>query len=63
MTLRQLLDAINRMQAPMTLKSVDAPNGLSSPTSVRALDWLNFLLAALQTAFGPFLTIALADRG
>jgi MFS family permease len=27
------------------------------------LDWLNFLLAALQTAFGPFLAVSLADRG
>jgi len=27
------------------------------------LDWLNLLLAALQAAFGPFLAVALADRG
>jgi MFS family permease len=31
--------------------------------SLRALDWLNFFLAALQSGFGPFVAIHLADRG
>src|SRR5206468_817429 len=31
--------------------------------SLRALDWLNFFLAALLMAFGPFLASSLSDRG
>jgi len=31
--------------------------------SLRALDWLNFLLAALLMGFGPFIGLYLADRG
>src|SRR5258708_31294217 len=31
--------------------------------SLRALDRLNFFLAALQSGFGPFAAIHLADRG
>ena len=32
----------------------------ASPTALRALDWLNFLLADVQTGVGPFLAIYLA---
>jgi len=37
----------------------------TSPTveSLRALDWLNFLLAALLMGFGPFAGLYLADQG
>jgi len=34
-----------------------------SAQSLRALDWLNFLLAALLMGFGPFVGLHLADRG
>jgi MFS family permease len=36
---------------------------LPSRESLRALDWLNFLLAALLMGFGPFLGLHLADHG
>jgi MFS family permease len=31
--------------------------------SLRALDWLNFFLAALLTGFGPFVAVHLAENG
>lgn len=31
--------------------------------SLKALDWLNFFLAALLTGFGPFVTVHLAENG
>jgi MFS family permease len=31
--------------------------------SLKALDWLNFFLAALLTGFGPFVTVHLAESG
>jgi hypothetical protein len=34
-----------------------------SVESLRALDRLNFLLAALLIGFGPFVDLYLADRG
>src|ERR1700690_2334979 len=36
---------------------------LPSGTSLRGLDWLNFLLADVQTGVGPFLAIYLAGYG
>ena len=51
------------MQATLTPESVSARDDVPSHTNRHALDWLNFLLAALQTAFGPFLAVSLADRG
>jgi MFS family permease len=46
---------------------VDAPASNSplrpSPGSLRGLDWLNFLLADVQTGVGPFLAIYLATYG
>ena len=32
-------------------------------SNLRALDWLNAVLVAAQTAFGPFLAAALSERG
>jgi MFS family permease len=43
-----------------------SPNAAAKPPSVeslRALDWLNFLLAALLMGFGPFVGLHLADQG
>ena len=40
-----------------------APIALPPLDSLRALDRLNFFLAALQSGFGPFVAIHLADRG
>ena len=34
-----------------------------SPGTLRGLDWLNFLLADVQTGVGPFLAIALMIGG
>jgi hypothetical protein len=31
--------------------------------SLKALDWLNFFLAALLTGFGPFVAVHLAENG
>ena len=39
--------------------AVAAPSG----ASLLALDWLNFLMAALLMGFGPFVSLHLADRG
>lgn len=33
---------------------------MASPRSLRALDWLNFFLADVQTGVGPFLAVYLA---
>jgi MFS family permease len=40
-----------------------ASDALPPSDSLRALDRLNFFLAALQSGFGPFVAIYLADRG
>jgi MFS family permease len=45
---------------------VDPPNAATTPPSVeslRALDWLNLLLAALLMGFGPFVGLYLASQG
>jgi MFS family permease len=42
------------------IKTRDAQRPIES---LRALDWLNFFLAALLTGFGPFLASSLSDRG
>ena len=44
-------------------KVLTAPIALPPFNSLRALDRLNFFLAALQSGFGPFVAIHLADRG
>jgi hypothetical protein len=42
-----------------TLATAGAPSG----RTLRALDWLNFLLADVQSGVGPFLAIYLAGYG
>ncbi|HWE15764.1 MAG TPA: MFS transporter [Hyphomicrobiaceae bacterium] len=45
---------------------VGTPNATHTPphaASLRALDWLNFFLAALLMGFGPFVGLYLAERG
>src|SRR6202142_2247433 len=42
---------------------VTAPTRAPSRGSLRALDWLNFFLADVQTGVGPFLAIYLAGYG
>jgi MFS family permease len=44
-------------------KILTTPIALPPLDSLRALDRLNFFLAALQSGFGPFVAIHLADRG
>jgi MFS family permease len=47
-------------------KVIGSPNTqdpLPHAESLRALDWLNFFLAALLMGFGPFVAVKLADRG
>ncbi len=41
---------------------LSARDALPPLDSLRALDWLNFFLAALQSGFGPFVAIYLADQ-
>jgi hypothetical protein len=40
-----------------------AGDALPPSDSLRALDRLNFFLAALQSGFGPFVAVYLANRG
>jgi MFS family permease len=47
----------------MVLTSRNAQDIGAPLASLRALDWLNFFLAALLTGFGPFVAVYLADRG
>src|SRR5262245_41417144 len=51
-----------RMEAGMLPSAKNAPDR-PPIDSLRALDWLNFLLAALLMGFGPFVGLYLADRG
>lgn len=44
-------------------KVLTTPIAVPPLDSLRALDWLNFFMAALQSGFGPFVAIHLADRG
>ncbi|HET6183980.1 MAG TPA: MFS transporter [Acetobacteraceae bacterium] len=39
------------------------PVGTGSPRSQRGLDWLNFFVADVQTAFGPFIAVELSVNG
>src|SRR5215469_9203570 len=43
---------------PLTTRNTGLP-----VESLRALDWLNFFLAALLAGFGPFVAVYLAARG
>ena len=47
----------------MPVSSVKTQDAQRPIESLRALDWLNFFLAALLTGFGPFLASSLSDRG
>src|SRR5215469_15200994 len=42
---------------------LNARDGLLPVDNQRALDWLNFFLAAMLTGFGPFLAGSLTNRG
>jgi MFS family permease len=44
-------------------EAADAAGPPSLPDSLRALDWLNFLMAALLMGFGPFVGLHLAAHG
>ncbi|HET6927336.1 MAG TPA: MFS transporter, partial [Hyphomicrobiaceae bacterium] len=58
--------AISDPAATVRQMRAGAPNAADTPPaaqSLRALDWLNFLLAGLLMGFGPFLGLYLADRG
>jgi MFS family permease len=52
-----------RTQGWGRIRSADAMGMPPSAQSLRALDWLNFLLAALLMGFGPFVGLYLADQG
>src|SRR5215510_15831334 len=45
------------------VRGADADGATPSVESLRALDWLNLLLAALLMGFGPFAGFYLADQG
>jgi predicted MFS family arabinose efflux permease len=45
------------------VNSAQEPEGSPSRRTLRGLDWLNFLLADVQTGVGPFLAIYLASFG
>src|SRR5262245_34701021 len=45
------------------VRGADADGATPSVESLRALDWLNFLLAALLMGFGPFVGLHLAGQG
>jgi MFS family permease len=47
----------------MLIVSFNTADTDSSLESLRALDWLNFFLAALLAGFGPFVAVYLAERG
>src|ERR1700761_601720 len=61
------------MPAPSTYSNADRPDSArigeaagrssASKQSLRALDWLNFFLADVQSGVGPFLAIYLAGSG
>ena len=47
----------------MITRKLESGDALPPADSPRALDWLNFFLAALLMGSGPFVTVYLADRG
>jgi MFS family permease len=47
----------------MTYQILNAQDAQQSLESLRALDWLNFFLAALLMGFGPFVASSLSARG
>ena len=49
-----------KMKGPPEAESSIATRGAPTQGTLRGLDWLNFLLADVQTGVGPFLAIYLA---
>jgi len=47
----------------MPIGSLSTQDAQLPVESLRALDWLNFFLAALLVGFGPFIASSLSDRG
>jgi MFS family permease len=47
----------------MPIRSLSTQEAQRPIDSLRALDWLNFFLAALLAGFGPFVANSLSDRG
>ena len=47
----------------MTYQLLNTQNAQRPSESLRALDWLNFFMAALLMGLGPFLASSLSDRG
>jgi MFS family permease len=47
----------------MPIRSLNTQDAQLPIESLRALDWLNFFLAALLVGFGPFVASSLSDRG
>ena len=47
----------------MVTISLDTQAAAPHSSSLHALDWLNFFLAALLTGFGPFVAVHLTDHG
>jgi len=47
----------------MPIRSLNTQDAHPPIESLRALDWLNFFLAALLMGFGPFVASSLSDRG
>src|SRR6516162_7590768 len=47
----------------MPARSLSSPDNALPVESLKALDWLNFFLAALLAGFGPFVAVHLAETG
>jgi MFS family permease len=47
----------------MLARSLTSPDAKLPVESLKALDWLNFFLAALLMGFGPFVAVHLAENG
>jgi predicted MFS family arabinose efflux permease len=53
---------VNRVAAESAADEADRARRHPSRSSLRALDWLTFLIATLQTGFGPFVAVYLTAR-
>ena len=47
----------------MLARSLTSRDEAQPADSLKALDWLNFFLAALLVGFGPFVAVHLAESG
>jgi MFS family permease len=56
-------EVLARKEIGKRFRVTNAASTPPSGESLRALDWLNFLLAALLMGFGPFVGLHLADQG